>query len=89
MSKQNINIERLEIRLRGVSADQARVAVSGLGQALLTELSTARTAAGQKRASKIDKLDPGTVQVASGTRPNDLRSVIAGRIAGAIKTKLK
>jgi hypothetical protein len=89
MSKQKIEIGRLEIRLRGVGAEQGREAASGLGQALLAELATAGNAAGQKRVIKINKIDPGTVQLASGTRPNELRRAVAGRIANAIKSKLK
>ena len=89
MSKQIINIERLEIRLRGISPELARSAVRGLGQTLLGELSPAQNLSGDKRAIKIGNIDPGTVHLAAGTRPNELRSAIAGSIAASIKSKLK
>lgn len=89
MAKQSINIERLQIRLKGVSPESARAAVHDLGRELLGQLSTAQSLSGVKRAGKIDHLDSGTFQLSAGTAPAELRSEIASRIADAIKSKLK
>jgi hypothetical protein len=89
MSKQIIKIERLQIRLRGISPAVARSAVSGLGETLLDQLGPAANLSGEKRVIKIANIDPGAVQLAAGTRPSELRSAIAGSIAASIKSKLQ
>ncbi len=88
MSKRSINIERLQIRLKGVSAQSARAAVDGLGHELLGQLSAPQNLAGVRRAGKIDTIDSGNFQIATGTGPAELRGAIAGRVAAAIKAKL-
>ena len=88
MSKQTINIEHLEIRLRGISPESARSAVNGLGETLLSELSPASRSS-EQQATRISSINPGTIQLATGTTANELRDAIAGRVAASIKAKLK
>jgi hypothetical protein len=88
MSKQ-IKIDRLEIRLRHISPEVARAAVSGLGQTLLHQLSSPRGLLTGRRSVNIGRIEPDTLHVASGARPNELRSALGKGIATAIRSKLK
>ena len=83
--KQNINIERLEIRLRGASPEPLRATVREFGQDLLEQLS-ANT---EFRAQRIDRVDSGTLQVNAGARPAELSSRMAKHVAASIRAKLK
>lgn len=88
MSKQRISIDRLEIRLRGISPETARSAVSDLGRNLLDQLSSQNLSA-RKRAINIARVNSGTLQVAAGARPNELRQAIGECLANSIRSKLK
>ena len=87
MSKRSISIDRLEIRLKGISAETARAATNDLGRDILGQLASQRNLAGGVRAVK--KVDAGTVQLSGETRANDLRSMIARKVAASIKSKMK
>ena len=88
MSRRSINIDRLEIRLKGVSPQLARAAVDNLGHELLGQLSAPAFLSGRKRTGKIDHVDSGAFQLSSAT-PSELRHTITGEIAASIKSKLK
>jgi hypothetical protein len=89
MSKQQIKIDSLEIRLRNISPEVARAAVNGLGQTLLDQLSSPRELLGGKRTVNIGRIKPDTLRVANGARPNELQSALGKGIATAIRSKLK
>jgi hypothetical protein len=79
-----INIDNLEIRLKGVSPDSARAAVDDLGRDLLGEL--ARSPGPAHAMLKVDQLDAGTLRVASAAAPASVRRSIVGGIAASIKS---
>ena len=83
MTKRNIHIERLQIRLRGISAEKARVITSDLGHELLNQLT--RSGAANQGNRRIAEINAGTTQVNSIARPADLRAQIAKQVAGSIK----
>jgi len=88
MSKRSISIDRLEIRLKGISADTARAATNDLGRDILGQLTAQRNPpAGGIRA--VNKVDAGTVHLSGETRASDLRSMIARKVAASIKSKMK
>lgn len=89
MSKRSINIDRLQIRLKGVSPEAARAGAGGLGRELMGELAVPRQNPERKRTGDIAHVDSGTVRLASGATPSELRRTIASRIAVSINTKLK
>jgi hypothetical protein len=94
VSKQNIKIERLEIRLKGVSAERARAAVSGLGSELMEQLGAEQKfgrQSGGGRSIKIARIDAGTTGAsgASERSPAELRRLIVRRIAASIGDKFK
>jgi hypothetical protein len=83
VTKRNIHIERLQIRMRGISAETARAIAGDLGHELLDQLTTSGAVADSNR--RIAAIDAGTTQVNSATRPVDLRHQIAKQVAGSIK----
>jgi len=87
MTKRNIHIERLQIRMRGISAENARAVAGDLGHELLNQLTTSGAVANRNR--RIAEIDAGTTQVNSATRPADLRSQIAKQVVGSIKRTAK
>jgi hypothetical protein len=89
MSKRSISIERLEIRLKGISPQSARSAVSGLGQDLLGQLASLQSPSGGKRAIKIGRIDTGAFRLPGEIAPSELRRLIARRIAASVEPKLK
>ena len=84
MSKRRIDIDRLEIRLLGVSAESARAAVGDLGRELMGQLAAPRQGPGGQRTGSIDRVDSGTVHLPSSATPSELRRTIAGRVAASI-----
>ena len=89
MSKRSIDIDRLNIRLKGVSPEAARAAVGDLGRELMGQLTTPRQGPGGERSGNIGHVDSGTVQIASGNTPSELRRAIARRIAVSINSTPK
>jgi hypothetical protein len=89
LSKRNIEIDRLEVRLTEISPEVARTAVAGLGQELLRQLASLSNGEPGKGAHRIDEIDSGTLKLAKGTSPGVLRNAIAQKITGSIHSKLR
>ena len=89
MNNRSINIDRLEIRLRGISPQAARAAASELGRDLLHRLAVLPVNAGRSGAVRLDRIDSGALHLAAGTRATELRHAIAQKITGSIQSKLK
>ena len=90
MSKRRISVERLEIRLKGISPQRARAAVDGLGHQLLGRLAEARPGlSGGGRSIKVGRIDAGTFRTSAGTSASDLQTLIARKIAAAIDEQIK
>jgi hypothetical protein len=71
VSKRDIHIERLQIRMRGINARRARAAVSDLGHELLNQLSTLDL----KGNVRISDVDAGTAPVGSEIAKQIVRSI--------------
>ena len=87
MSSRSIHINRLEIRLRGISSEAARTAAGSLGHDLVDRLALLPVAG--KGTVRIARIDSGTHQLSEATSPVELGSVIAQRITSSIQSKLK
>jgi hypothetical protein len=83
VTKQNIHIERLQIRTRGISAETARAIAGDLGHEILDQLTTSGLV--NHGNHRVARIDAGTTQVNSTTKPADLRSQVAKQVAGSIK----
>lgn len=89
MNKRSIHIDRLQIRLKGISPESARAAVGDLGRELMGQLATPSRGPNRQRTGNIDHLDSGTVHLTAGTTPSALRETLASRIAVSINSRPK
>ena len=87
MSRRSVHVERLEIRLRGVSADEARACAGRLGHTLLEELAGRPDArggdAGAAAAGGLTRGEEG------GAGREELHRVVARRVAASVRGRLK
>ncbi len=82
-----VHIDRLQIRLTGVSPQKARSTVEGLGQQVLAQLARAGNLPQSQGRQQIEGIDAGTIRATRGTTPADMRTLIARQIAQAILSK--
>lgn len=84
--KRNIHINQMQIRLRGVSAEKARNATTGLGQEIMSQIGQGEQP--KRSGMNLDNIEIPTVRVANGTQANDLRRILSEEIASAIEKSL-
>ena len=82
-----IRIDRIEVRLRGVSPGFVRALSEGLGNEVLEQLIRERLFLNEKPGGKINRIDPDTLKISMHESPSDLRRMIAGRIVESISTQ--
>ena len=80
----SVKVDRLEIRLKGISPEVARSAATGLGNEVLGQLSERPRPLPKGPAKTIGRIDSGTLETAQGTGSSDLRRVIAARVVKSI-----
>lgn len=88
MINQEIRIERLVIRLRGISLQVAQVLADGLGREILEQLVRQGRVAGETRLATIGSLDLGTLPARRSGNPKQLSSLAAHAITDAIRARL-
>ena len=84
-----INIDRLEIRLKGISPYVVRSSIEGLGDELIKQFAKSTGLLKAKSSINIDKIDSGNLQTFGPEGSLDLRQKIAGSITDSIKSKIK
>lgn len=88
MSKENVTvtIDRLNIRLKGVSAQAAQTAAARLGTALLAQLARHDASIKQKETARIEQVNAGALELKKGesANPAGLRERIAAGIAKSV-----
>lgn len=87
MSRNNVHIDRLEIRMKGISPEAARASASGLGGEVLESLGS--IANGSKRGARIGKIDAGNLKVDGTTGSAELRQRIAQQVANSVRSRMK
>ena len=80
----SVKVDRLEIRLKGISPEVARSSAAGLGNEVLGQLSERPGQLPKGPAKTIGRIDSGTLETAQGTCSSDLRRVIAARVVKSI-----
>jgi hypothetical protein len=89
MSKNNVHIDRLEIRMKGISPEAARASANGLGSEVLESLGAIANQNGSKRGARIGKIDAGHLNVNSTTGSAGLRQRIAQQVANSVRSRMK
>ncbi len=93
MSRRNVNVERLELRLRGVSPQAAREAAQGLARELLEELS--RGGAGElsrgggRGHASVERVEARVPSAEAVSPDGGLRKTVARRVADAVRARVK
>ena len=86
--KRSVNVERLELRMRGVSPREAREAARGVARELLEEL--ARAGAGTRGGhTHIERVDAAVRSSEAGTTSAGLPGAVARKVADAVRTRMK
>lgn len=80
----SVKVDRLEIRLKGISPEVARSAATGLGNEALGQLSKRSGPSRKESAKTIGRIDLGTLETVRGTDSSDLRRAIAARVVESI-----
>jgi hypothetical protein len=88
MSKTTIKIDRLEIRLKGLSPETVGSAREGLEDALRQGLTEGHFQPREQDARALGRINAGTVPVPNGIGGTELRRVIANRITRTLQSHL-
>lgn len=88
MSRHEIKIERLAIRLQGGDARDARKLSASIGREALQQIAEQIEVPRGRRSTRIAQIDAGALRLASGSQSPESRAAIAGQIARSISSKL-
>ena len=88
MSRHEITIERLAIRLQGGDASAARKLGAAIGREALQQIAEQVRVPRGRRVTRIAQIDAGTLQLAGDSQSPASRSTIAGQIARSVNSKL-
>lgn len=88
MAKATIQIDRLTVRMKGVSPAVGRASVSGLGEALLEELGKRSRGSQRNRAGFVRNLRLPPISTERLCTPAEIRSAVVSSCADAIAAKL-
>jgi hypothetical protein len=83
----NLKINRLEIRLKGLSPQAARTSVAALGRELLAQLAKQEGLLQQKGTINISNLDAGTLPISQQTSSADMGGQMASRIVKSVASE--
>ena len=86
--KRSVNVERLELRMRGVSPREAREAARGVARELLEELARAGAAA-RAGHTHIERVDAAVRSSEAGAPGAGLRGAVARKVADAVRSRVK
>jgi len=92
-ARRNIQVDRLDLDLRGIAPDTAEAAARALGPALARALTSRPPDEGLGirdlgfgiRDSRADRIDAGRIDSPASPDPHDLAARIAQRIAHALE----
>lgn len=93
MSRRSVHVERLELRVRGLSPRAAREAAEGFARELLEELS--RGGAGEGVAgrrgggARVERVEARVPPSDAPTRGQESQRAAARRVAGAVRARVK
>lgn len=80
----SVKVDRLEIRLKGISPEVARSTAAGLGNEVLGQLSERSGPSRKESAKSISRVDLGTLETVRGAGSSGLRRAIAAEIVKSV-----
>lgn len=83
MNRTGIRIDKLDIRIRGLSPQIARASIDGLGKGLLEEITKKHIGnnLNDKNHIKINSIDLGNIKTGKDANPSKIRSTIVDNIS--------
>ena len=88
MSRNEIKIDRLEIRLKGAGPNAARELGATIGEQVLQEIASRANVSQNGRSIRIAQIDAGTLQLDADSRSSRSRSAIAGQIGAKVSSRI-
>jgi hypothetical protein len=88
MNRNEVKIDRLEIRLRGADQNAARELGATIGEQVLQEIASMANLTRGRRSSRIAQIDAGMLNLEADTSSPRSRSAIAARIAAAVNSRV-
>lgn len=85
MHKSTININRLDIRLKGIPPETIRAAKVGLGDALLLTLKDRRFHVSGQDHPVVSQIDAGILSLPEGIGSTEINQAIASRVTRTLK----
>ncbi len=79
-----VEVNRLDLRLTGMSPQVARSAVSGLGAHVLEQVAGGASVRRVRGRRRVPDIECGTIRAARGTTPSGLRAIIARAVSEAV-----
>lgn len=89
MNSRSIRIDQIHVRLRGVSPEAARLAVSRLGPELLARLACERGAWPAPAPERIASVQASAASVSRSATPEQLRTAAVESCVSAVRTALE
>lgn len=88
MSRNEIKLDHLEIRLRGGDTNSARELGVSIGEEILQQIAQQTNGARKRRSIRIAQVDAGSLRLGNDTRVPVSRAAIAGQIAARVSAKI-
>lgn len=92
MNRNQIRIDRLEIRLKGGDSNSARELGASIGTEILEQIAQQTSVARNRRSirigTRIGQVDAGVLRVGSDARAAASRTAIARQIAARVSSKI-
>jgi hypothetical protein len=85
MSKHNVHIGNVKIRLPRSAAGSARQIAGGIGHEILR--SVAEATRGRQGTMRVEEVSAGKIAAAGGASPESLQRRIAGRVAAELRKR--
>jgi len=84
-----LEIDRLEIRLKGIAPRTAQAMVAELGTDLLRQILRHETVRKMAGTTAVDKVDSGLVHVSRNSSPSELRAAISTKVSESVASCLR
>lgn len=84
-----VRIGEIRIKFKGIPEDLAQESMEGIGAEVMNFFTQQYSPGGFAgfHTYYIEAIDAGTVECRKGARPDEIRSIVARRIAGLVEAK--